>query len=104
MIFFNLVQVFATSKLLSESISGPEEAARICLCFWKDYSGKVICFLHRSTAAVQNTLVAPWSPTISGIIWSVLQVATEVPASGIRGICIGATFCQARLFVWSVPP
>jgi hypothetical protein len=45
-----------------------------------------ICFPHRSTTAVQNTLVTPvairtW--TISSIICPVLQVATDDAASGI---------------------
>jgi hypothetical protein len=56
-----------------------------------------ICFPHRSTTAVQTTLVTPvairtW--TISSIICSMLQVAIDDAASGI-------SFWS--LFVWRLP-
>ena len=44
----------------------PEESSYICLCFWEETVQEKlqcgsfsICFPHRSTAAVQTTLVTP---------------------------------------------
>jgi hypothetical protein len=65
-----------------------------------------VCFPHRSTAAVQTTMltaVATGSWTISTIICSVFQAATDVAASGIRGICTGVPVSYTPLFVLFLP-
>jgi len=59
-----------------------------------------ICFPHRSTAAIQTTLVTPVairSWTISSIICTALQVVTGDAASGTRGIFIKVPFFQVSL-------
>jgi hypothetical protein len=63
-----------------------------------------ICFPHRSTTAVQTTLVTPVATrtwTISSIICSVLQDATDDAASGISFWCLSSSdayplTCPAR--------
>ena len=75
---------------------------RICFCKeaiqeCKNMLSVSICLLHRSTAAVETTLVklvAARSWTVSSIFGPVLQVATDVAASGIRGIFIAFLFCM----------
>jgi len=77
----------------------------LILCFWKEtiqekwWCGSFsICFPHRSTTAVQTTLVTPvairtW--TISSIICPVLQARTDDAASGISfgvSLCLMPTF------------
>ena len=76
-----------------------EETPSIPLCFWKQTVQEKqqcgsfsVCFPHRSTAAVQTTLVTPvarHSWTISRLIFCVVQVVTDIPASGIGEICTG---------------
>jgi hypothetical protein len=64
-------------------------------------------YISHSNPLVTPVAIRSW--TIPGIICSVLQVVTDIAASGSTGICIRVLFSWAPLFVyfppsWSVWP
>jgi hypothetical protein len=92
----------ASSFKWDYSLLSPSISHTWYLSFWKETIQEKwqcgsfsICFPHRSTTAVQTTLVTPvairiW--TISSIICFVLQVTTEDAASGISFWCPSSSY------------